>query len=104
MTFHFIAVKHWVSRYLGILIFLISLVVILSALWIPLLQKGKTLINANHLVAFYNPWVSTSGSGWGLTVHQKPVGQDDLFDLLSTAYVYHGGNPEIRRNSVLESV
>lgn len=50
-----------------------------SVLFIALNKSSTVLLNANHLVAFYNPWAGDRSGPWGLRVHQKPVGKDDLW-------------------------
>lgn len=59
------------------LLFFFVIGIFLSGLYYPLVY-GKHVVNGDHLVAFYEPWASEKGKGWGVSVPQKPIGDDDL--------------------------
>lgn len=64
------------SGFWWLLVCLVGMTVLLFS---PVIFHQRTVVNGNHLVAFYQPWASSPELGWGITVQQKPVGDDDLW-------------------------
>lgn len=66
--------KRLVSRLAGF----IGICLVVIVIYFPVFFQGRILFNANHLVAFFQPWASMREWGWGLSVQHKPIGEDDL--------------------------